>query len=128
MDDKSIAIGLKDLTEKVANEEMSAEERSKMYEKYIEFVKLREGKSREALELTEKLKQSMVFEKLWPEVFDSGKVTSKWTSRHTAQLKRGEDPLSLLTKLTVTNGTGEERVFDAKVALDAGVNPPKELI
>ena len=86
-----------------------------------------ESKSREGLELMEKLKQGMAIEKLWPEVFDSGKATSKWTSRHPAQLKRGEDPLSLLTKLTVTSGTGEERVFDAKEALDAGVNPPKEL-
>jgi hypothetical protein len=127
MDDKSIATGLKDLAEQIANEEMSAEERSKMYEKYIEFVTLREGKSREALELMGELKQSMAFEKLWPEVFDSGKATSKWTSKHPAQLKRGEDPLSLLTKLTVTSGTGEERVFDAKEALDAGVNPPTEL-
>lgn len=122
-----IAIGLKSLAEKIANEEMSAEKRSKMYEKYIEFIELGEDKSREGLELMGKLKQSMAFEKLWPEIFDSGKATSKWTSRHPAQLKRGEDPLSLLTKLTVTSGTGEERVFDAKTALDAGVNPPKEL-
>lgn len=96
---------------------------------YLEHLDMQVKYAREWEECIKKIGQSQAIYELWPEVFDDGdgQATSKWTSRGVSALKPGENPLNLLIKLTVTNSAGEERVFDAKEALDAGVNPPKEL-